>query len=298
MIASATRKRLAIVLSCITVVLLGVLLVLSRRTPDTSAKTESFPFGETLPEYDGQPSVIVHDNKVTFEEMHKESYTSLQELDALGRCQRAEASIGPDTLTYDERGSMGMVRPSGWNTARYDDLIEDHYLFNRCHLLGYALTGIVDDARNLITGTRYMNVEGMLVYEVQLARYIQKTGNHVEYHVTPVFLEDELVCRGVLLEARSVEDNGKGLEFCVYCFNVQPGIIIDYTDGTSEREQSITRSMPSPSLHYVVNIRSGKFHYEDCEGVKGMSEKNRKDVTCTREELLEQGYEPCGTCAP
>ena len=295
------RKRLILLLSCVTAVLMLVLLgfvYVFPKNPDSEIPAE--PASETfeLPEYTGEPAVTMNGGRVYFKELHTESYCELQELDALGRCQEARASIGPDTLTYEERGEIGMVRPSGWNTARYDDLIEDHYLFNRCHMLGYALTGILADERNLITGTRYMNVMGMLPYEVEIARCVQRTNYHVEYHVTPVFAGDELVCRGVLLEARSVEDQGRSLEFCVFCFNVQPGVIIHYTDGTSERETAPSRSIPQPELHYVINLRSGKFHYEDCDGVKTMSEENRKDVWCTREELIEEGYEPCGTCDP
>lgn len=231
--------------------------------------------------------------------MQTASYFELAPLDVLGRCQEAKACIGPDTLTYDERGSMGMIKPSGWNTARYDDLIEDMYLFNRCHLLGYALTGIEADARNLITGTRYMNIHGMLEFEVQVARYVQKTGNHVEYHVRPVFVKDELVCRGLLMQAQSVEDRGVGLEFCVYCFNVQPGIIIDYKTGESQREEALpSRSVTQEEETYVLNTNTHRFHRPDCESVAQIKEKNKKTVTAYREDLIEQGYIPCGVCSP
>ena len=294
------RKRLILVLSLFTAVmmlaLLGFVYVFPKQPENPVPQTAEEAF--VLPEYTGEPSAIMNGGRVYFEETHEESYTELQELDALGRCKEARSCIGPDTLTHEERGDIGMVKPSGWNLARYDDLIEDHYLFNRCHLLGYALTGLLADERNLITGTRCMNVMGMLPYEVEIARYVQRTENHVEYHVTPVFVNDELVCRGVLLQAKSVEDQGSGLQFCVFCFNVQPGVIIHYSDGTSERAEAPSRSMPQPELHYVINLRSGKFHYDDCDGVKTMSESNRKDVWCTRDDLIEEGYKPCGTCNP
>ena len=293
------RKKLIAVLAAVSVLLLGYLVLAVYVFPKAPAPAEEA--SETsmqIPEYTGEAYTVMNGGKVYFTETSAPGTIVLSDLDTLGRCQEAFACIGTETLTYEDREPIGQLRPSGWQTARYDDLIEDHYLYNRCHLLGYALTGIGTDERNLITGTRYMNITGMLEFEVQTARYVQKTGSHVEYHVKPVFAGDELVCRGVLMQAKSVEDNGKGLEFCVFCHNVQPGVVIHYTDGTSEREAAPSRSIPQPELHYVINTRSGKFHYEDCDGVKTMSESNREDVWCTREELIERGYTPCGTCDP
>ena len=190
-----------------------------------------------IPEYKGEPSCYLNNNVPSFKDSDIEratsSFTELSGLDELGRCGKALASIGPESLATEERGSIQHVKPTGWHTIRYDELIKDKYLFNRCHLLGYQLTGILDDERNLITGTRYMNVEGMLPYENLIADYIRTMGNHVLYSVEPIFIREELVARGVHMQARSIEDNGQGVLFNIYCFNNQPQIIIDYATGDS-----------------------------------------------------------------
>ena len=190
---------------------------------------------EDLPSYNDAPVVEVNDNIPFFtsEELEREEYEAYSPLDLMGRCGPAEAMIGEDMLGVEERGEIGMIKPSGWQTVRYDDLVDGKYLYNRCHLIAYELTGENANERNLITGTRYMNVEGMQPYENMTAWYIARTGNHVMYRSTPVFAGSELVARGVLLEARSVEDGGEGICFCVFCYNIQPGIEIDYTNGES-----------------------------------------------------------------
>lgn len=163
----------------------------------------------------------------------KKSYKKFSDLDHLGRCGTAEASIGRDLLPTEKRGSIGMVKPTGWHTVRYDNLIKDKYLYNRCHLIAFCLSGENANEKNLITGTRYMNTEGMLPFETQVLDYVRKTGNHVLYQVTPVFKGDNLVANGVYMKAESVEDNGKGLKFSVFVNNIQPGIEIDYATGNS-----------------------------------------------------------------
>lgn len=168
-----------------------------------------------------------------------ETYYELSELDELGRCGTAEGCFGRETIAEGERGSIGHIKPSGWHTVKYAGIVDGNYLYNRCHLLMWKLSGILDDERNLITGTRYMNVEGMLPFEEELVNYVQSTGNHVLYRVTPDFQGDELVARGVYMEAVSVEDIGEGISFNVYCFNVQPGITIDYLTGESWDETSL-----------------------------------------------------------
>ncbi|HCK87544.1 MAG TPA: hypothetical protein DHW39_01920 [Erysipelotrichaceae bacterium] len=190
-----------------------------------------------VPEYSGDPYIEMNGNVPYFSRRQEagRSYLSLSEMDALGRCGQAEAVICAAGLPSEKRGSIQNVRPSGWHTVRYDDVIEDRYLYNRCHLVAYELCGD-NDERQLVTGTRYMNVSGMLPYENRVRDYVLSTGNHVQYRATPVFIDEELVCRGILLEAYSVEDQGKGIQFCVFCFNVQPGIRIDYLTGQSERE--------------------------------------------------------------
>ena len=190
-------------------------------------------------EDESTPYLVVNDNKPSFTENEKqqtEEYKRFSSLDALGRCGSAEAVIGPDLLPTEERGSIGMVKPSGWHTARYDDIIADKYLYNRCHLIAFSLCGENANEQNLITGTRYMNTEGMLPFEMEVLDYVRETGNHVVYRVTPIFKGKDLVARGVRMEAYSVEDKGKGISFNVYCKNIQPGIEIDYATGESKRK--------------------------------------------------------------
>ncbi len=187
---------------------------------------------EDLPEYNGSPYAdinggVPHFTENMFTDVSRETYG---EMDQLGRCTTAMACIGTDLMPVLERGSIGMIKPSGWKTVRYD-FIDGMYLYNRCHMIGYQLTGENDNERNLITGTRYMNVEGMLPFENQIASYIHTSDCHVLYRVTPVFEGEDLLARGVLLEAESVEDRGESIRFHVFCFNVQPGVVIDYRTG-------------------------------------------------------------------
>lgn len=186
-------------------------------------------------DYDGKAFIEVNGNVPFFsvEEYTTESFETYSELDALGRCGVAYANISKDLMPTEERGEIGMIKPSGWHTVKYPEVIEDLFLYNRCHLIGYQLSGENANEKNLITGTRYLNVEGMLPFENEVAAYVRKTGNHVLYRVTPVFEGDNLVAEGVLMEASSVEDAGEGVEFCVFVYNVQPGIEIDYSTGES-----------------------------------------------------------------
>lgn len=172
----------------------------------------------------------------TDDELSTDGFIELSELDSLGRCGPAFACVGPETMATEKRGEIGSVKPTGWKSVKYPSLIKDKYLYNRCHLIGFQLSGLNAEKRNLITGTRFLNVEGMLPFESDVADYVEETGNHVAYRVTPVFQGDELVARGVKMEAKSVEDGGKGVSFNVYCPNVQPGILIDYGTGDSKTE--------------------------------------------------------------
>ena len=191
-----------------------------------------------LPAYDGRASVTVEGNKPDFprKKIKKKHYEKFSKLDRKGRCGAALACIGPESMPEGERGPIGMVKPSGRQIAKYKGIDNGGYLYNRCHLIAWQLTGQNAEVRNLITGTRYLNTEGMLPYENQVASYIRRTENHVMYRVTPYFYKRELVARGVQIEALSVEDHGKGISFNVYCFNVQPGIRINYRNGDSSRE--------------------------------------------------------------
>ena len=192
-----------------------------------------------IPVYAGQPYTVIKDNVPDFTEEEKsctDAFEYYGDLDTLGRCTVTFANVCPQTQPTEKRGTIGQVRPSGWHTVKYNDLIDGNYLYNRCHLIEYQLTGENANVSNLITGTRYLNVEGMLPFEDMVDDYVDETGNHVLYRVTPIFKGDELVARGVRMEAWSVEDAGTGICFDVFCYNVQPGIVIDYATGDSQRE--------------------------------------------------------------
>ena len=187
----------------------------------------------SIPDYDGTSAYAVIDrNQPSFteDEYTTDSYEYYSDLDSLGRCGVAEACIGVDLMPTEERESISSVYPTGWVQNKYD-FVDGKSLCNRCHLIGFQLTGENANEKNLITGTRYMNVDGMLPFENEVADYVASTGNHVLYRVTPAFVDSELVARGVEMEAYSVEDEGQGVCFHVYCYNVQPGVEIDYATG-------------------------------------------------------------------
>lgn len=254
-----------------------------------------------IPEYSGEPYIEINGNEPDFDQdqITDKSFEEYSQLDSLGRCQEAEASIGEDLMPTEERGSIGQIKPSGWHTVKYDN-VDGKYLYNRCHLIGYQLTAENANEENLITGTRYMNVEGMLPFENMVADYIKETGNHVMYEVTPVYDGDDLVASGVHMEGYSVEDEGEGISFNIYAYNVQPGIEIDYATGESrEAEDSAgDSSNETQEGEYVINTNTGKFHRPDCSSVEDIKPENKKEYTGSREELTKQGYEPCGRCRP
>lgn len=185
----------------------------------------------SVPAYEGKPYVLVNNGEPYFDEYSTDTFYQLSQLDNLGRCGTAYACVGPESLAKGERGAIGHIKPSGWHTVKYNDIVEGNYLYNRCHLLMWALTGLNDEEKNLITGTRYMNTEGMLPFEEKILEYIENTGNHVMYRVTPIFTGSNLLASGVQMEAASVED--EAIRINVYCYNVQPGIKIDYRTGDS-----------------------------------------------------------------
>ncbi len=272
-------------------VLLTVLSGCALRAPERNAHIE-------IPEYTGTPYTVLNENVPYFtpEQIKARSFERYGAHDALGRCTEATACIGRDIMPTEERGAIGMVKPSGWQMAKYD-CVDGKYLYNRCHLIGYQLTGENANERNLITGTRYMNVEGMLPFENEVADYVKETGNHVMYRVTPRFLENELLARGVLMEAYSVEDGGEGVCFCVFVHNVQPQIEIDYSDGSSRFVGKRAETV-GESESYVLNKNSKKFHYPSCPSVEDIKDKNKESYEGTREELINDGYSPCGICKP
>ena len=263
---------------------------------------------EDVPAFSGEPYVVLSDNQPDFtqEELDQaaQGFEEYSPLDSLGRCGTAWASVGLDTMPTQDRESISSVKPSGWQTAKYDtELVDGGYLYNRCHLIGYQLTGENANEDNLITGTRYLNTEGMLPFENLTADYIKETGNHVAYRVTPVFEGDNLLASGVLMEGWSVEDDGAGVCFCVYAYNVQPGVELDYATGDSwlsgdEPQSGAQSTQDDQQETYVLNTSSGKFHLPSCSSVEKMDPANRQDYTGSREDLIAQGCSPCGSCKP
>lgn len=290
-----------------------------------------------VPIYSGNPYVVINDNNPYFSEneLTVQSFESYSELDDLGRCGTAYACIGLDLMPTEERGDIGSVKPTGWHTVKYNGIVDGNYLYNRCHLIGYQLSGENANERNLITGTRYLNVQGMLPFENMVADYVKETGSHVLYRVTPVFEGDNLLSSGVLMEAKSVEDAGDGILFCVFAYNVQPNIDIDYVTGESSLSQSYQTPEPPPEptpeptvvptpeptieptpepeapivqesteepipqgTTYIINTNTGKFHYTTCGSVKQMKEENKWQYSGTRDEIVSMGYVPCKKCNP
>lgn len=263
---------------------------------DNSSKKFS---GYDIPLYNGSPYCTINNNLPFFkeDEITSVSFEYYSELDYLGRCGVCIASIGRDIMPTGERESIGSVKPTGWHSVKYDN-VDGKYLYNRCHLIGYQLSSENANKKNLITGTRYMNTEGMLPFENKVAEYVESTGNHVMYRVTPIFENDNLLAKGVLMEAYSVEDNGCGIKFCIFCYNVQPGININYSDGTSSYGSNIVSSSPSPSSLYILNTGTHKFHYPTCSSVSKMNEENKSYSNDARETIIILGFIPCGICKP
>ena len=263
---------------------------------------------DAIPAYDGKAYVAVNNNEPFFtdSDMTTTAFENYSDLDSLGRCGVAYANICKDIMPTEERGKIGMIKPSGWHTVKYD-VIKDRYLYNRCHLIGYQLAGENANPKNLITGTRYLNVEGMLPFENLVADYVNNTGNHVLYRVTPMFSGSNLVANGVLIEAKSVEDNGGGILFNVYCYNVQPGVGINYENGdswldgttgsassgsdTSATENSDADSSNSETMVHIT-ATGKKYHRADCRTLK------KSDTEVTLDEAKSMGLSPCGICNP
>lgn len=279
-----------------------VLLSACAGIPSSSSSSGSpAPVGmmttDTVPDFSGEAYVALYDNVPNFttEDLVTESYEFYSPLDALGRCGVVMACVGVDTMPTEDRGSIGQVKPSGWQTVKYDH-VDGKYLYNRCHLIGFQLTGENANEQNLITGTRYLNVEGMLPFENMIADYVKETENHVIYRVTPIFDEDNLVARGVVMEAMSVEDHGEGIQFHVYAYNNQPGITIDYATGNSW--QSEESESASNAVSYVLNTNSKKMHLSSCDQIDSIKDSNKKTTSQSRAGLIAQGYSPCKICNP
>ena len=270
---------------------------MSNETFDKLSDTPSTSYDlESIPEYSGEPYVTIHDNVPFFseEELTTDAFETYSELDDLGRCGTAYANICEEIMPTEKRGKIGMIKPSGWHTVKYMG-IDGNYLYNRCHLIGYQLSAENANEKNLITGTRYLNVTGMLPFENIVADYVNETGNHVLYRVTPIYNQENLVADGVLMEAQSVENDD--LAFCVYCYNVQPGIEIDYHTGDSKSSETEQPSNTSEDL-YVLNKNTKKFHRPDCSSVQDIKPKNKQEFSGNTEALIQQGYSPCKNCNP
>ena len=302
--------------------------VVSATDVPTGEGTSAFSLRE-IPAYSGTPYTEVNGNKPYFTEadLTTQSFETYSELDSLGRCGVAYANVGQELMPTEPRGEIGAVKPTGWHLVKYDN-VDGKYLYNRCHLIAYMLAAENANPQNLITGTRYLNVQGMLPFETKVCDYVKNTGNHVLYRVTPIFDGDNLLADGVLMEAYSVEDAGEGICFCVFAYNVQPGIGIDYATGDNWAESSGTyqstaasvavetpvpqpetdtavqitpeSSAPqeSPGITYVLNTNTKKFHYPTCSSVDDMKEKNKQIYTGSREEVINMGYVPCKRCNP
>lgn len=245
---------------------------------------------EEIPEYSGEPYVVINDNIPGFSETEitDQSFEQYNELDSLGRCGTAIASIGRDLMPTEERGSIGQVKPTGWHTVKYDN-VDGKYLYNRCHLIGYQLTAENANQLNLITGTRYMNVDGMLPFENMVADYVKETGHHVLYRVTPVFDGDNLLASGVQMEALSVEDNGEGISYNVFVYNVQPGINIDYVTGESSPEDS-TNNSESENGEIRGNSNSKIYHCPGQAAYDQMADSKNLVIFSSEEEAQKAGY--------
>ena len=277
--------------------------VIETTTSDTESEIniESVSL-ENIPEYSGTPYIEINNNIPYFTEkdLTTESYESYSELDSLGRCGVAMACIGQDLMPTEDRESISEVKPSGWINNQYStDLVDGGYLYNRCHLIGFQLAGENANEKNLITGTRYMNVDGMLPFENMVADYVKETNNHVLYRITPIYDGNNLVASGVLMEAESVEDDE--ILFNVYCYNVQPGITIDYVTGDNWEDSSYiqqTTKVSNEKISYILNTNTMKFHNPDCASVDDMNPDNKEEFYGTRDELINNGYSPCGNCKP
>lgn len=282
----------------------------------------SYALNLEVPPYDGQPWIMIHDGIPFFDTdtLTAEAYECYYDLDSLGRCTLADAVVGKELMPTEKRGSISSVHPTGWHSSIYpNDLVDGGSLYNRCHLIAFGLCGETANPYNLVTGTRYFNTKGVNDFENLVIDYIRETGNHVRYRVTPIFTGENLICDGQIIEAWSIEDGGEDICFCIYAYNVQPGIVIDYltgdnrlADGTLPEETAPEKEKapapekePDPGIleedfeaDFVLNIKKLKIHTPDCSGAQTMSEKNRSDYHGSYNSLIQDGYAPCPDCCP
>jgi len=272
--------------------------------PKTSDYNDDLPISvedlESIPEFSGKEYAIVNDNIPFFteDEIVTKSYEKYSELDSLGRCGVAMACVGIDIMPKEDRGDIDGVKPSGWVQASYD-CVPGSFLYNRCHLIGFQLTGENDNVKNLITGTKFMNNEGMLPFENMVAKYIKEYENHVMYRISPIFKGNNLVASGVLMEAWSVEDEGEGICLNVYLYNNQPGVRINYATGESKLDDGVPyppeddSENNTESAEYIINTSTKKYHLKSCRYATGNNAK-----PATKEEIEAGEYEACKVCKP
>ena len=268
-----------------------------------------------VPEYNGKPYISLNNGQPFFEtdSLSTEAYEIYYDLDRLGRCTLAEATLGKETMPTGKRGDISSIKPTGWHSSRYpEELVNGESLYNRCHLIAYGLSAEEANKYNLVTGTRYFNTEGINSFENMVIDYIRETGNHVHYRVTPIFTGDNLICDGQVVEAYSIEDDGDGVCFCVYSYNVQPGIEIDYRTGDNwlsgtlpeKKEEKEKPEMEDNHLlkdfegDFILNTKSKRIHSLDCEGASTISDKNRETYHGSYNELIDMGYLPDDGCQP
>lgn len=292
------HKKLGVWSAPLLVILIVALFIIRvADKPDYSASIAD------VPAFSGEPYAIINDNQPEFtdEDLTTTAYEYYSKLDHLGRCGYAMACVGKELMPPEDRQSISQVKPSGWVQAQYD-IVDGKSLYNRCHLIGFQLTGENANEENLITGTRYLNVEGMLPFENMVADYIKETNNHVIYRITPIFEGDNLVASGVQMEAFSVEDNGDGICFHVYVYNNQPGVTINYKDGTSRLQTGgsadSNTQLDTADAKYILNTNSKKFHTDTCSQGAAISGENREEYIGSRNTLIEDGYTPAGCCKP
>ena len=297
--------------------IISVIIILTGCS-ETLTNSQNFSL-DSVPAFSGKPYVTLNNNQPYFtsDEIKSTSFEKYSPLDHLGRSGVALSCLGTALMPSEERGAIGNIKPSGWHTVKYD-IVDGKYLYNRCHLIGYQLSGENANIKNLITGTRYMNINGMLPFENMVADYIKESNNHVMYRVNPIYNGNNLVASGITMEAYSVEDSGEGICFNVYVYNVQPGIYIDYATGdssllenendtdsrnTSEYAASsnITDNQTidiSENNTYIVNKNTKKFHLPSCSGAKNIKASNIQEYTGSRDNLILQGYSACKSCNP
>ncbi len=251
----------------------------------------------TVPEYSGEPYAVINSNVPFFStsELTTECFEYYSELDGYGRCGPVWACLGKDLLPTEKRGNISGVKPTGWQIAKYDS-VDGKYLYNRCHLIAYSLTGENANVKNLITGTRHMNTEGMLPFEEMVLDYIKETDTHVMYRVTPVFVGTEMLARGVLMEGYSVEDAGEDICFCIFAYNVQPGITIYYVNG--DNYETGVKPDTQEQTAFIINTNTNKYHKPTCNAVKDIKESNKNTYVGDSSSLEDMGYTPCGMCKP